>query len=418
MVRQAKAMGMVIPPRPFCAASPNEPLKSPSDFMADVVGGMLNAVLTQAVKRNRLKPIDAPWMPAVLAAGASAKIVDLMGPFASQITDEMQRQDPAANAYDFFSRCSSGTGASNPTSKPSKAAKAPKTDGADDGSGLTAQARTQGICIECNARVSRLKWCGGCHLAGYCGAKCQKIAWRAHKKSCSPYTKWESFVKHVMSVQTEPFLTGPWAGRMPADVMAMSSTPDIPCYSKRQLSLREYIMMLSASEKKFTSTAERRAATDGVDGISVHGVVTWMRAGVVAAVYAYGPKLRLCDRAMRDECNIVWRQTMGARTCQNYSCQKQVATIAGRAGLQMAMPSIGPPTTPIWLRRVAPDPKTNEPRIHLLELESCSDKCKRVILTFLAQEPTVSKNDFIDSDDALRKKYDPNSGPRPVSVDI
>ena len=39
-----------------------------------------------------------------------------------------------------------------------------------------------------------------------------------------PAFKWESFVKHVMAVQTEPFRAETWAGRMPADVYAESGT--------------------------------------------------------------------------------------------------------------------------------------------------------------------------------------------------
>ena len=44
-------------------------------------------------------------------------------------------------------------------------------------------------------------------------------------------------------------------------------------------------MMLCVTEKEFSSAEERRAATSDVDGVSEFGVVTWVRAGVVAAQY-------------------------------------------------------------------------------------------------------------------------------------
>ena len=230
-----------------------------------------------------------------------------------------------------------------------------------------------------------------------CSVDCQKAAWKAHKKCCLPYTKWESFVKHVMAVQTEPFRAGPWAGRMPADVYAESRDPAIPVYSKRQTSLREYIMMLSAAEKRFICDADRQAATDSANGVSVHGAVTWVRAGAVAATYAHGPKLRLCDNSMCESCLIVWRQTMEARVCQ--VCDKPMCAFRGLGQSLEASD-----TTPVWMRSVHADPRDGEPRLHFAELETCSDRCKQAILTNFAQRGELSRNDFIDSADALAKE--------------
>lgn len=419
MYAMAGLHGFVMPSsRDYPIAAPHEPLENDNDYMADGVGRMLNAVLVRAMRRNPDKPIDAPWMAPVLAAGASRKLVDLMAPFASKVTPDMARRDQAVHALLFFSQCSAGTGAANPTSKPDKAATVPraKTDGSDDGSGFTARAKTQGSCFECKAQVPRLKWCAGCHMTGYCSAKCQKAAWANHKKLCLPYTKWEAFVKHVMAVQKEPFLTGPWAGKMPADVQM---DPNTPTYSKRQLSLQEYIMMLAVSEKRFSTSADRRAATDGADGVSMYGVVTWMRAGVVAAVYAHGPSLKLCDHAMCDHCCVVWRQTLDARVCQ--MCEKPVANLSFLSGVTSVGPvghcTVGPPTTPVWLRKVQPDARSGEPRLHLSELETCSEKCKKALLAVLAKAPTISSNDFIDSSDALVKKRDADAE-IPMSVEF
>ena len=64
-----------------------------------------------------------------------------------------------------------------------------------------------------------------------------------------------------MAVQTEPFRAGPFAGRMPSDVHASMPDSSIPVYSKRQISLQEYIMMLSVTEKRF-STATLRTNVD------------------------------------------------------------------------------------------------------------------------------------------------------------
>lgn len=83
------------------AASPSEPLESKSDCMADGVGRMLNAVLQRACERHASKPIDAPWMASVLAAGASAKLTDLMAPFASKTGDPQYEKDPAVQALQF-----------------------------------------------------------------------------------------------------------------------------------------------------------------------------------------------------------------------------------------------------------------------------------------------------------------------------
>ena len=128
---------------------------------------------------------------------------------------------------------------------------------------------------------------------------------------------------------------------------------------------------------------------DSIDGVSEFGVVTWMRAGVVAAQYTHGPKLRLCDRAVCDDCCVVWRMTMSARICR--ICAKPVAAFTG-----VGEP-IGTPTTMMWERRVRPDLQTGEPRLHLHEFETCSAKCKNAILAHLGQHPMISKNDFIDA---------------------
>ena len=201
-----------------------------------------------------------------------------------------------------------------------------------------------------------------------------------------------------MAVQTEPFRAGPWAGRMPADVYAESGDPSIPVYSKRQTSLREYIMMLSAAEQRcFTCDADRQAATDSADGVSAHGAVTWVRAGVVAATYAHGPKLRLCDNSMCETCLIVWRQTMDARICQ--VCEKPMVAFRG-----LGQPLTSSDTTPVWLRSVHADPRNGEPRLHFSELETCSDRCKQIVLSNFAKRGDLSRNDFIDSADALRKE--------------
>jgi hypothetical protein len=412
--RVAKAQGIPLPPQDGSVAAPSDPLQSESDFMADGVGRMLNAVLLHALKGNSRKAIDAPWMASVIAAGASPKLVSLMAPFTSRIKSDSARLDAAVSALGFFTQSLAGTGASLPTSKPSKASKTtkaprpvyPASKRDDAASGFTARARTQGTCVECESQVPRLKWCSGCYLAGYCGAKCQKSAWGRHKKHCLPYTKWAAFVKHVMAVQTEPFLAGPWAGQLPSDVWTHSSQPTVPIYSRRQLSLQEYIMMLAVTEMRFSTAEERQAATDGADGVSQHGVVTWIRAGVVAAVHAHGPKLRICDRAICSHCCVVWRQTTDARVCQ--MCNASVAMVG------LGQP-IGPPTTQLWLRRVVPDPQTGEPRLHLAEIETCSEKCKKTLLTAIGRDPSISKNDCIDSVDALVKEPSKSSN-IPVTI--
>ena len=399
-LRKMRESGMPIPPGYEAAAkrlpiaAPKDSLERKSDYMADGVARMLYSVLFKA--KNHPKPLDAPWMASVVASGAPAKLVDLYAPFADLMSDPKHASDPALVAIKFWTTCAgSGTGAAQATSQPLKAAKAPQPSGDvnSDGRGFDARAQLLGTCAECGANVRSLKWCAGCHIVGYCGAECQKAGWNAHKKLCLPHTKWAAFVKHVMAVQTEPFLAGPFAGRLPAEVFARGD--GTPVYSKRQLSLQEYVMMLSSSEKKFSSASERQAATEGADGVSQHGAVTWVRAGVVAATYTHGPKLRLCDRPNCDSCLIAWRQTHEARLCQ--VCGKQLMEFRG-----IGQP-MGPATTPVWLRKVHPDPQNAEPRLHFAELETCSERCKRTILENFGQRGDVSRNDFIDSADALAK---------------
>ena len=113
MVQQARAMGMHIPAGMTAGsiAAPDEPLGCLSDFMADGIGRMLNSTLAGCwhyEKRNSDKMIDAPWMSPVIAAGASAKIVDLMAPFESKIRASTDASgngpDGAAQAFLFFSK--------------------------------------------------------------------------------------------------------------------------------------------------------------------------------------------------------------------------------------------------------------------------------------------------------------------------
>ena len=148
-------------------AAPQEPLEQKSDYMADGVARMLYAVWLRAKEWHAAKPIDALWMASVLAAGASAKLTDLMAPFASKIDDPKYARDPAVIALRFWSACGAGTGASQPISQPLKAAKAPRVgNNADSHDAFVGRAQNQGSCAECEAKVPRLKWCNGCHMTG------------------------------------------------------------------------------------------------------------------------------------------------------------------------------------------------------------------------------------------------------------
>ena len=171
-IERARAEGHEVHDAELLAA-PQEPLECKSDHMADGVARMLYAVLLRAEEWQLRcygvpKPIDAPWMSSVLAAGASAKLTDLMAPFASKISEPRYSRDNAVRTLRFWSACGGGTGASQPTSQPCKAAKAPRASNAgnDDGSTFVGRAQNQGSCAECEAKVPILKWCSGCHMTG------------------------------------------------------------------------------------------------------------------------------------------------------------------------------------------------------------------------------------------------------------
>ena len=100
---------------------------------------------------------------------------------------------------------------------------------------------------------------------------------------------------------------------------------------------------------------------------------------------------------VRDVRLIVWRQTMDARICQ--VCEKPMVAFRG-----LGQPLTSSDTTPVWLRSVHADPRNGEPRLHFSELETCSDRCKQIVLSNFAKRGDLSRNDFIDSADALRKE--------------
>jgi hypothetical protein len=66
---------------------------------------------------------------------------------------------------------------------------------------------------------------------------------------CKLFTDSEAFRKHAYTVvMTEPFMAGPWAGKLPSEVAEMM--PELSCYSSRQFSLRDYVALLSSEEQK------------------------------------------------------------------------------------------------------------------------------------------------------------------------
>ena len=101
---------------------------------------------------------------------------------------------------------------------------------------------------------------------------------------------------------------------------------------------------------------------------------------------------------------IVWRQTMEARICQ--VCDKPMCAFRGLGQSLEASD-----TTPVWMRSVHADHRDGEPRLHFAELETCSDRCKQAVLTNFAQRGELSRNDFIDSADALAKEQGARCGP-------
>eukprot|EP00966_Prymnesium_polylepis_P166475 3848604-Prymnesium_polylepis.1 len=195
-----------------------------SDDLADGVGRLLGAVIEYSIIRYPSKPIDAPWMASVVAAGAAMKLKELMVPFRkpSCETAEFQANTYAWKALDFFTTvASTGTGASGSTSsRPASATKVrvPKADDARGLRGFSGKAKAQAECATCRQQQP-LTWCSACGLVGYCSKECQRAGWKAHKPYCRLFTDRECFVRHVMAVQTEPFAAGPWRGRMPTEVM-------------------------------------------------------------------------------------------------------------------------------------------------------------------------------------------------------
>ena len=361
------------------------------DEMADGIGRMLGAVMEQACHRYP-KPIDAPWMPTVVAAGAAPKLKSLMVAALEAAKSKKMESTYALRALDFFtSLTSGGTGASAASSFPRDATKVKTAQtGRTKGlSGFSAKAKAKGECASCGC-ISKLSWCAGCGLVGYCGKECQKRAWSGHKGYCKIFTDRDCFVEHAMAVQTEPFRAGPWRGRMPAEVRA-SLGDGLPVYSKRQLSLTEYVAMLSSTEKAILDGHDKAVATrDDASGVSQYGFVTWARAGVVAATHTHGAKLRLCSDSMCTTCCVVWRQTEEARFCQVCEPDRPLASIP-----MARLPSR------IYIRKVSPDPSSGEPRLHMAELETCSEKCKAQMLKGLSNNAGLSSNDMIDSADVV-----------------
>ena len=356
------------------------------DEMADGIGRMLGAVMDLSCRYP--KPIDAPWMPSVVAAGAAPKLKSLMAAALEAPKSTYFKSSYAWRALDFFTTLASGgTGASTASSCPNYATKVKtaQTDRTKGLSGFNGKTKAKGECARCGC-ISKLSWCAGCGLVGYCSKECQKRAWGGHKSYCKIFTDMDCFVAHTMAIQTEPFSAGPWRGRMPAEVRATLGD-GLPVYSKRQLSLTEYVAMLSSTEKAVLDGHNEAVVTrDDASGVSQYGFVTWARAGVVAATHTHGAKLRLCSNSMCTSCCVVWRQTEEARLCQVCEPDRPLASI-----------SLARLPSRIYMRTVSPDPSNGEPRLHMAELETCSERCKAELLIGLSKNASLSSNDIIDS---------------------
>lgn len=62
-------------------------------------------------------------------------------------------------------------------------------------------------CAQCQATRSgtlTLKKCGRCHQVCYCSSKCQKEAWKTHKKSCRKRGEFQNDILEIISVNSKP----------------------------------------------------------------------------------------------------------------------------------------------------------------------------------------------------------------------
>ena len=74
----------------------------------------------------------------------------------------------------------------------------------------------QTSCAHCGKQPSELKRCPVCKQAWYCGAECQKAAWKKHKKTCAPPLSWdELWAKvHAADANKDWQEVLKWEGRM------------------------------------------------------------------------------------------------------------------------------------------------------------------------------------------------------------
>ena len=85
---------------------------------------------------------------------------------------------------------------------------------------------------------------------------CQRAAWRqGHKSACLPHVKQAAFVEHICATHLDKFESGPFMG---LGVREATEAIGTPMWSKRQFSLRDYVMMLSANRECVRCVAARR----------------------------------------------------------------------------------------------------------------------------------------------------------------
>jgi len=91
--------------------------------------------------------------------------------------------------------------------------------------GLFFGSKAMSCCSHCGTQRAALKHCSRCKQASYCGAECQKAAWKGHKKTCVTLDDVVEKVKAASRRQDWREVLK-WEGRMEE---MMEQTPDAGC---------------------------------------------------------------------------------------------------------------------------------------------------------------------------------------------
>jgi len=85
-------------------------------------------------------------------------------------------------------------------------------------------------CACCGVQGVAFKHCSRCLQASYCGAECQKVDWKRHKKKCTPPVSQQEVILNIQTAQAAGDWREvlKWEGRM-EELLARCSSDDYKC---------------------------------------------------------------------------------------------------------------------------------------------------------------------------------------------